>query len=727
MRKISVLILVYLVITNSLAQAVPKLIDSGNTVFTKMTKEIWPEGFIWYLCDSLHHDELFNNYIALTGLTGDDQVFLAETWEDSITNLIHYKYKQYYKGYRVESVNFIEHCKGNNVVFTNGYLAENINQNIEGLISEGTALDSALHYFGNNNKYFWRDDSLIKYYNEDTLNDSTIFYPHGDLLWHTPTDTVLNFHYWSVLSSSYILCWRFEISWTDTDSIVHSYTIYINAKTGTVTSVINADPHGTFTHSLSHYGVQGIDTKWYGGFYWKYFLETDDLDASGNKQRNIKTKDSEFEKHWNTVKLPSSSSDAWGSSHQKATSCHWATTMVWDYWANKHKYHGVDNKNVPLHIWANYNELNNNALFTRKSITKDGEVIIKIGDWNNGVGDIEIMGHEFTHGILWNNGQIEDGGIVGQIAESYCDIFGWLAERNYYGVNNWKYGELSDNNTYRDLEDPSTAPTGFWPYTEISRAGLPITCSYDRCYPHYFYYNNSTFQRECWCMSLCDNGCVHINGSIQNLAFYFLSVGGTNELKLPNNTPVYRTVGGIGIDKAEKIASFLLLNKMIDFSVNYWTNRAAWKAAARILYGHCSPEELEVCKAWWAVNVGDLCNCEPWEFRNCGLGDFYRPQPAERPVSNLRENNINYRIPVYPNPAEETININLSELPYNTLRTLNIIEIIDLNGKIIQTESINNIKGDRKIKLNIRPELKGIYFINLIFNNQTFNTKFYAD
>lgn len=94
-----------------------------------------------------------------------------------------------------------------------------------------------------------------------------------------------------------------------------------------------------------------------------------------------------------------------------------------------------------------------------------------------------------------------------------------------------------------------------------------------------------------------DNGGVHLNSGIANLAFYLLSQGGPH----PRAKTATR-VPGIGMDKAARI--FYLANtKLFTASTTFQQARFATAQAAQNIYGRCSREWQNVHMAWDAVGV----------------------------------------------------------------------------------------------------------------------------
>ena len=80
-------------------------------------------------------------------------------------------------------------------------------------------------------------------------------------------------------------------------------------------------------------------------------------------------------------------------------------------------------------------------------------------------------------------------------------------------------------------------------------------------------------------------------------------------------------------------------------------------------------------------------------------------------VIDINGNDI--KIILYPNPSSEFVTIEFSE---NTLiDQQGVIELIDIRGKKIKSNKINNLS---KYNIDIKELEKGIYIVNLYFNNQ---------
>ena len=94
-----------------------------------------------------------------------------------------------------------------------------------------------------------------------------------------------------------------------------------------------------------------------------------------------------------------------------------------------------------------------------------------------------------------------------------------------------------------------------------------------------------------------DNGGVHGNSGIANLAFYLLSQGGSHPRQRTSTV-----VAGIGMEKAVRIF-FTANTSILTPNSDFLAARNATAQAAQSLFGACSAEWTSTHKAWDAVGV----------------------------------------------------------------------------------------------------------------------------
>lgn len=211
---------------------------------------------------------------------------------------------------------------------------------------------------------------------------------------------------------------------------------------------------------------------------------------------------------------------------------------------------------------------------------------------------IDVVGHEYTHGLTRRTSNLIYQDEPGALNESFSDIFGTAIEF-YTGINpDYLIGEdfitpgISDGVALRYMQNP------------------PADGRSVDYYPNRVYIGTGI-----------DFGGVHFNSGIQNKAFYLLAEGGTHPI-----TGI--TVAGIGRGAAEAIFFRALVYKLFP-SAQFRDARLATLSAAADLYGRGSAQYNSVKQTWDAVGVAvgeeppppppppPPPSCDPQEEQNC--------------------------------------------------------------------------------------------------------------
>lgn len=186
----------------------------------------------------------------------------------------------------------------------------------------------------------------------------------------------------------------------------------------------------------------------------------------------------------------------------------------------------------------------------------------------------DVVAHEFTHAVTSNESNLIYQNESGALNEGLSDIFAAAAESWRDGSvnsNTWKVGEATwtpgiSGDALRYMNNPTQdgSSRDYYPerYTGTS-----------------------------------DNGGVHLNSGIANLAFYLTVAGGSH----PRGKTT-TTVTGIGMTKAEQIY-YRAQTTYLTSSSNFQAARNATASAAADLYGAGSAEVDAVQDAWCAVGV----------------------------------------------------------------------------------------------------------------------------
>lgn len=254
---------------------------------------------------------------------------------------------------------------------------------------------------------------------------------------------------------------------------------------------------------------------------------------------------------------------------QVARDAHWGAQKTYDYFFTQHNRNSIDNAGFKLLSYVHYSTNYNNAFWDGTRMTYgDGN-----GTTYNPFPALDVCGHEITHGLTSNTGNLNYSNESGALNESFSDIFGTVIE-NYSrpGNWNWKMGEdlTLNGSALREMSNPN------------------------------LYQDPDTYSGTYWYTGTADNGGVHTNSGVSNFWFYLLSMGGSGINDLNN---AY-AVNGISISSAARIA-FRALTVYFTPTTNYAQARVLTIQAAKDIFGNCSNEVSQTTNAWHAVGVGN--------------------------------------------------------------------------------------------------------------------------
>ncbi len=191
-----------------------------------------------------------------------------------------------------------------------------------------------------------------------------------------------------------------------------------------------------------------------------------------------------------------------------AQAAHDGAGKVYDYYFNTFKRDGVDGQGGALvstvHYGSDPQDAENAAWIGeyQQMIYGDGGRIFKPLPYG-----LDVVGHEFTHGVIGATAGLEYKSQSGALNESYADVFGALIDRG-----NWTIGETVIKSPpfprpfLRSLEDPNMQGA-FDVRNPLDGVGQP---------KHVNEYARLPVSRR------GDNGGVHINSGIPNHAAYLM-------------------------------------------------------------------------------------------------------------------------------------------------------------------------------------------------------------
>jgi Zn-dependent metalloprotease len=493
----------------------------------------------------------------------------------------HERYEQYYNNIKIEHSDIRTHYSNDVLFYVNGEYIDVPYIDISVALSTETAIQKAIEYVGAQ-KYVWENE-----------NATSFDYPHFEIVIcrnrFNPADTLFHIAYkidvFAEMPFSY-------------------HDIYVDAQNGNILNSISKiydygdeKKRAIGTADTRYSETQEIQTK-YNNKKNLYELvdETRNLRTVNLQHLNMYYSVGEVycerftftddDNYWSAEEYDNEEKD------NGALDAHWGAMMTWDFFKNTFNRNGIDRKGARFNLGVHWgyktwtpdtippNPNRDGAMFL--CYTNDGIPFYWAiaGDGRN-YGDIytslEIIAHEFGHGVEIFSSDLEYEGETKSICESLSDI--WAAcVKNYVNVNNyvtinkplWLLGEDNDD-IVRNMENPKSLN------------------------------HPNTYQGEFW-VDPNSSGSAHINSGVMNHWFYLLSEGGSGTNDLGN----YYSVEGIGIEKAAIIVYYAETH-WITKGTGYFQARESTINAAIQLNNkeeYCDDAE-SVRHAWYAVGLGD--------------------------------------------------------------------------------------------------------------------------
>ncbi len=448
----------------------------------------------------------------------------------------HHRYKQYAKGYPIEGVSFIKHQYPSGKQIINGLWIKNFNPKIDfTIIPESKAIEAVENHFGNKREIAW-----------SRFDDQK---PKSNLVWYDKEYRKEAKYYRLAYKVSIIVSPPYE-----------HYNVFVDARTGLVFhkyKSLNCANHpakgvGFYTLDTISFVVDSIAPDRY------------EMKESGrNDSVSIVTQDA-----LKNYAIISSTNNIWED--KAAVESHWGAEKTVDYYYEYHGRNSLDDKGLEIKVNVHAQD----PLFGGPMANAfwDGESLsMNIGDGVPGseiptpLSSLDIIAHEFTHGVTQFSANLIYEKESGAINESMSDIFGITIEHLHDDNYNWVLGDKF-NYVIRRMDNPKFL-------------GMPA------------YYKG-----EYW----DDEGDVHDNSAVGNLWYYYLVEGGSGV----NEKGVSFKLDGLGFEKAAKIA-YRCLTVYLTESSDYPEFREASIKATEDLFGSCSEEVKDVSVAWHVVGLGE--------------------------------------------------------------------------------------------------------------------------
>lgn len=529
--------------------------------------------------------------------TSNDEFILATTKTDDL-GYTHEYFSQYYKGIRVAYASYAVHGKDGLARYLNGTFHKLGNIIVTPKLTEKAALDAARLFIGAKT-YSWEvpnEEEWLK------TNYNKSYYPRGELV--IVQDRLKGTY-------KFRLAWKFNIS---AHSPVSSDFVYVDALNGNVIeresrifSIVNdlsqlstttksslsanmmkstMPSNATGTADTRYSGSKSIVTDSYSSGYRLFETRNGALIHTRNMHNqtdfSLVWEFSDPDNNW------TSSEHANFAKDNAALDAHWASEKTLDFFKTTFNLNSWDNAYGSVMNYVHY-PVSNNASWVGAP-----DNLIYYGDGGpcgEPFTSLDIVAHEFSHGINNATARLAYQGESGAINESLSDM--WAAYAEYTiapGKQCWLVGEdVMCGSALRSMSNPSSIQYTLWNNSN--------TASVTDYYPDT--YNGTGYYTGNW-----DYQGVHENSSVSNYWFYLLVAGGSGT----NDNGHCYAVDGIGFTDAGKIiyyAETIEIASPNEHSVSFSQFRTATINAATNLFGAASPQVVSVTNAWRAVGVGN--------------------------------------------------------------------------------------------------------------------------
>ena len=433
--------------------------------------------------------------------------------------------------------------------------------------------------------------------------------------------------------------------------------VYVDAANGTILAsndlLLDVDVTGTAVTGYS--GTQSISTENVSGTYrlreTGRGLGIQTYNMKKGTNYNRSVDFTDADNNWNNVNI---------NLDQYATDAHWGAEKTYDFYKQNFNRNSIDNAGFTIKSYVHYSKNYFNAFWDGSRMTYgDGNAT----DNYKPLTAIDVCGHEITHGLTSFTANLTYSNESGALNEGFSDVFGTSIE--WFGrpaQHDWLIG--GDFYVIRSMSNPNA------------------------------YSDPDTYKGTFWYFGTSDNGGVHTNSGVLNFWYYLLTASGSGT----NDNGFVYNVSGIGITKAQAIAFRTLTNYLVPSS-NYADTRFYSIKSAEDLYGIGSIEAVQTKNAWDAVGVGGGLSA-------AGRIANTDPAAARKQLFSIGISNNS----IYPNPAKDQTTIRFTDAAGGRKS----IELIDLNGRRVLSNSYMATKGSNSYQLNLPAKLApGSYMVKV--------------
>jgi len=530
---------------------------------------------------------LFTQQRMLFGL-GQDDALVCGRVETDASGVTHYRYTQEYRGVPLEYISYNLHEINGALRLGNGKIVLGMTQDAEPAITAQQSIEIALEAVPAD-RYFWEDAEKEATWKRKQNDQNASYYPTHELVFMRPDPNSDH------AAENYVLAYKMAVMALEPHN---TQIVFVDARSGEV--IRQESTAMTCAAGSINTTFNGVRTVYTSGGFPSYSSVDDCIDGtlySYDDNRGSPVLVYDFDNNW-----PSTPTIT-----RMVMTTLWAARQTNDYFDAVHGLNGFDGSGDFIEIYndvefdgdcsgcnASWDKINDNM-----SIGTGANGLDNLDDYNT----LDIVGHEFTHGVIEESTEIDYNGESGAINEFFADFFGNLVEFYTEGgtitETRWRVGEDRQNefgNSWflRDMSDPKDV-------------GDP-----------------DTFHGEHWTYDASDNSeYVHRNSGVGNYAMYLMCQGGSGT----NDNGVDFNVSGLGIPTGRAIA-FNAMLYYADSDPTYEDIRESFLFSAIATYGSCSNEAIVVGEAWHAVGVG--VNNSVYTTAACGTyGATFLPQNVD--------------------------------------------------------------------------------------------------
>jgi len=243
---------------------------------------------------------------------------------------------------------------------------------------------------------------------------------------------------------------------------------------------------------------------------------------------------------------------------------------TWDFYYSLYGRNSIDNKGLKIIQSVHYYKDYNNAFWDGKQMAYgdgDGKIF---GSFTS---DIDVIGHELTHGVIQYESDLEYKDQSGALNESLADIFGIMIKQKTLNqdvkTSSWLVGEniiIGKDYAIRSLKAPGTAYVN---HPDLGTDPQPA---------HMSGYTDDPM----------DDGGVHLNSGILNHAFYLASYD----------------VGGYAWEKVGRVWYNAMCNrKLVPADATFLDFKKATIKESTTLFGARNKVTKTIRNAWKSVGL----------------------------------------------------------------------------------------------------------------------------